>query len=81
MTDDDFNRLKVGDPVHWDARELNGRASDILRGYFDKVILISSGDALIWASYRNVEKGEKDYERKDRRNCRKKNKHAAGRKR
>lgn len=80
MTDDDFNRLKVGDLVHWDARELNGRASDILRGYFDKVILISSGDALIWASYRNVEKGEKDYEHK-RRTYRKKNKHAAGRKR
>nr|DAV65299.1 MAG TPA: hypothetical protein [Caudoviricetes sp.] len=78
MTKDDFNRLQVGDPVHWDARELNGRASDILRGYFDKVILISSGDALIWASYRNVEKGEKHYEH-ERRTYRKKGKHAAGR--
>lgn len=80
MTEGDFNRLQVGDPVHWDARELNGRAEDILHGFFDKAILISSGDALIWASYRNVEKGEKYYERKDRRNCRKKNKYAAGRK-
>ncbi len=78
MTEDDFNRLQVGDPVHWDTRELNGRASDILRGYFDKVILISSGDALIWASYRNVEKGEKHYEH-ERRTYRKKGKHAAGR--
>lgn len=71
MTEDDFNRLQVGDPVHWDARELNGRAADILNGFFDKAILISSGDALIWASYRNVEKGEKDYEH-ERRTHRKK---------
>lgn len=78
MTDDDFNRLQVGDPVHWDARELNGRAADILHGFFDKAILISSGDVLIWASYRNVEKGEKYYEH-ERRTYRKKGKHAAGR--
>lgn len=78
MTEDYFNRLKVGDPVHWDARELNGRASDILRGYFDKAILISSGDVLIWASYRNVEKGEKYYEH-ERRTYRKKGRHEAGR--
>lgn len=75
MTEDDFNRLQVGDPVHWDARELNGRVTDILYGYFDKAILVSSGDALIWASYRNVEKGEKDYEH-ERRTHRKKGKHA-----
>ena len=78
MTEDDFNRLQVGDPVHWDARELNGRAADILHGFFDKAILISSGDVLIWASYRNGEKGEKYYEH-ERRTYRKKGKHAAGR--
>ena len=80
MTEDDFNRLQVGDPVHWDARELNGRAADILHGFFDKAILIKSGDALIWASYRNVEKGERHYEY-ERRTYRKKGKHAAGRER
>lgn len=79
MTEDDFNRLQVGDPVHWDARELNGTAADILHGFFDKAILISSGDVLIWASCRNVEKGEKHYEH-ERRTYRKKGKHAAGRK-
>lgn len=78
MTEDDFNRLQVGDPVHWDARELNGRAADILHGFFDKAILISSGDVIIWASYQNVEKGEKHYEH-ERRTYRKKGKHAAGR--
>nr|DAE67665.1 MAG TPA: hypothetical protein [Caudoviricetes sp.] len=79
MTEDDFNRLQVGDPVHWDARELNGRAADILHGFFDKAVLIQSGDALIWASYRNIEKGEKDYGQK-RWTGSKKGKHAAGRK-
>lgn len=78
MTEDDFNRLKVGDPVYWDARELNGTVADILHGFFDKAILISSGDVLIWASYRNVEKGEKHYEH-ERRTYRKKGRHAAGR--
>lgn len=72
MTEDDFNRLQVGAPVHWDARGINGTVADILHGYFDKSILIKSGDVLIWASYRNVLKGEKDYERK-RRTYRKKN--------
>nr|DAV12467.1 MAG TPA: hypothetical protein [Caudoviricetes sp.] len=80
MTEDDFNRLQVGAPVHWDARGINGTVADILHGYFDKSILIKSGDALIWASYRNVEKGEKHYEHK-RRTYRKKGKHAAGRER
>lgn len=43
MTEDDFNRLQVGAPVHWDAREINGTVADILHGYFDKSILIKSG--------------------------------------
>lgn len=80
MTEDDFDRLQIGDPVHWDDLKLNGRAIDILHGFFDKAVLIQSGDALIWASYRNIEKGEKHYEHK-RRAYRKKDKHAAGRKR
>lgn len=80
MTEDDFNRLQVGAPVHWDARGINGTVADILYGYFDKSILIKSGDALIWASYRNVEKGERHYEY-ERRTYRKKGKHAAGRER
>ena len=80
MTEDDFNRLQVGDPVHWDTRGINGTVADILHGFFDKAILISSGDVLIWVSYRNVEKGEKHYEH-ERRTYRKKGRHAAGRER
>lgn len=67
MTAEEFNRLQIGDPVHWDDRKLNGTAADILHGYFDKAVLIQSGDAFIWASYRAISKGGKDYERKDRR--------------
>ena len=72
MTDAEFEELRIGDPVHWPARILNGTAIDIIHGFFDKAILIKSGDVLIWASYRNVLKGEQDYERK-RRTYRKKN--------
>lgn len=75
MTDAEFEKLRIGDPVHWTARRLNGTAIDIIHGFFDKAILIKSGDILIWASYRNVLKGEKDYERK-RRTYRKKNRDA-----
>nr|DAE41431.1 MAG TPA: hypothetical protein [Caudoviricetes sp.] len=78
MTEDDFNQLQVGDPVHWDARRLSGTAADILHGFFDQAILISSGGALIWASYRNVEKGAKHYEH-ERRTYRKKSRDSAGR--
>lgn len=67
MTAEEFSRLQIGDPVHWDARGLNGRAADILHGYFDKAVLIQSGDAFIWASYRAISKGGKEYESKDRR--------------
>lgn len=80
MTAAEFEELRIGDLVHWPARRLNGTVIDIIHGFFDKAILIKSGDVLIWASYRNVSKGEKDYERK-RRTYRKKGKHAAGRKR
>jgi hypothetical protein len=72
MTDAEFEELRIGDLVHWPARRLNGTAIDIIHGFFDKAILIKSGDAFVWASYRNVLKGEKDYERK-RRTYRKKN--------
>lgn len=80
MTDAEFEGLSIGEPVHWSARRLNGTVIDIIYGFFDKAILIKSGDALIWASYRNVEKGEKRYEH-ERRTYRKKGKHAAGRER
>lgn len=80
MTDAGFEELRIGDPVHWPARRLNGTAIDIIHGFFDKAILIKSGDALIWASYRNVEKGEKHYEH-ERRTYRKKSRNDTGRKR
>lgn len=66
MTAAEFEELRIGDPVHWPGRRLNGMVIDIIHGFFDKAILIKSGDVLIWASYRNVLKGEKDYERKGR---------------
>ena len=78
MTDAGFEELRIGDPVHWPARRLNGTAIDIIHGFFDKAILIKSGDALIWASYRNVEKGAKRYEH-ERRTYRKKSRNSAGR--
>lgn len=75
MTAAEFEGLRIGDPVHWPARRLNGTVIDIIHGFFNKAILIKSGDAFVWASYRNVSKGEKDYERK-RRTYRKKNRDA-----
>lgn len=80
MTTEEFERLRIGDPVHWEARGISGAVADVLHNFWDKSILIKSGDALIWASYRNVEKGEKHYEH-ERRTYRKKSRNDTGRKR